>query len=254
MEYYRGNLLANAAWGGPARGRAVWDDVRKPVAHSARAGRPVSHLADAWTEQAIDVGGRPRAQRDRSRQTANQDGSGVNPLRHPHYMSSTWRSVARTAATRQARCFRAGTRSTTSGVQESSQHSTCRPGLYRRPSPGTYFSQLLPRVDAAGASGGEVARCRGRDGSAAIAQANAGTSVGVMPKSRPDMTPPRRSAPRGARRHADRPSPPCLRRPRHRRCATARRQAPCGCRSRAGAWRRCGSSRRRCRRPQAARR
>ena len=31
MEYYRGNLLANACWGSGVRWKPIWDDVRKPV-------------------------------------------------------------------------------------------------------------------------------------------------------------------------------------------------------------------------------
>ena len=31
MEYYRGMLLANAAWAGQRRGSATWDDTRKPI-------------------------------------------------------------------------------------------------------------------------------------------------------------------------------------------------------------------------------
>jgi beta-glucanase (GH16 family) len=41
MEYYRGNLLANAAWA-DATGKAVWDDSRKPVAELG---------GDAWSRQ-----------------------------------------------------------------------------------------------------------------------------------------------------------------------------------------------------------
>jgi hypothetical protein len=31
MEYYRGDLLANAAWGDARRSQAIWDDSRKPI-------------------------------------------------------------------------------------------------------------------------------------------------------------------------------------------------------------------------------
>jgi beta-glucanase (GH16 family) len=32
MEYYRGTVLANIAWGGPQKWQAVWDSYRKPLA------------------------------------------------------------------------------------------------------------------------------------------------------------------------------------------------------------------------------
>lgn len=31
MEFYDGNILANAAWAGPNRYEAIWDDLKKPV-------------------------------------------------------------------------------------------------------------------------------------------------------------------------------------------------------------------------------
>ena len=31
MEFYDGNILANAAWSGPGRWQAIWDDLHKPV-------------------------------------------------------------------------------------------------------------------------------------------------------------------------------------------------------------------------------
>jgi beta-glucanase (GH16 family) len=89
MEYYRGYLLANVAWGGAARGRPIWDDVRKPVAifgdpdwsgqfhvwrmlwdeHSIRLS-----VDDTWLND-VDLG-----------RTINEDGSGINPMHRPHYM------------------------------------------------------------------------------------------------------------------------------------------------------------------------
>jgi beta-glucanase (GH16 family) len=88
IEYYRGNLLANAAWGGPARGRAVWDDVRKPVAALGAGWSSQFHTwRMLWTEQSIRLSVDDLVLNEIDLdQTANQDGSGVNPLRHPHYM------------------------------------------------------------------------------------------------------------------------------------------------------------------------
>jgi beta-glucanase (GH16 family) len=88
MEYYRGVLLANVAWGGPER-RAMWADSRTSI---GSLGGPA--WADAfhvwrmdWDEQAIalSVDGRLLNEIDLTR-TVNQDGSGINPLRQPHYL------------------------------------------------------------------------------------------------------------------------------------------------------------------------
>ena len=89
MEYYRGTLLANAAWGGPAGTRPVWDIIRKPL----------DSLGDAtwsgkfhvwrmlWDERTIRISVDDVWMNDIDLdQTVNQDGSGVNPFRQPHYM------------------------------------------------------------------------------------------------------------------------------------------------------------------------
>ena len=88
MEYYRGNLLANAAWGGPTRGRAMWDDVRKPVASLGPDWSSQFHTwRMLWTERAIVLSVDDLLLNEIDlEQTTNQDGSGVNPLRRPHYM------------------------------------------------------------------------------------------------------------------------------------------------------------------------
>ena len=89
MEYYRGTLLANVAWGGPAGARPNWDIIRKPL----------ESLGDAewsgkfhvwrmlWDERSIRLSVDDVWMNDIDLdQTVNQDGSGVNPLRQPHYM------------------------------------------------------------------------------------------------------------------------------------------------------------------------
>ncbi|MPZ17718.1 MAG: family 16 glycosylhydrolase [Luteitalea sp.] len=88
MEYYRGMLLANVAWADNAR-RPKWDDTRKPITElgdSAWADRFHVWRMD-WTEDEIrlyvdDVllNAIPLAE------TSNEDGSGKNPLRQPHYI------------------------------------------------------------------------------------------------------------------------------------------------------------------------
>jgi len=88
MEYYRGNLLANAAWGGATRGRAVWDDVRKPLASLGADWSSRFHVwRMLWDEKSIRVSVDDVWLNDVDLDTtANQDGSGVNPLRQSHYM------------------------------------------------------------------------------------------------------------------------------------------------------------------------
>jgi beta-glucanase (GH16 family) len=88
MEYYRGNLLANAAWGGATRGRAIWDDVRKPVASLGTDWSSLFHVwRMLWDEKSIRLSVDDVWLNDIDLEgTTNQDGSGVNPFRQPHYM------------------------------------------------------------------------------------------------------------------------------------------------------------------------
>jgi S1-C subfamily serine protease len=119
MEYYRGMVLANAAWAGPNRWQARWDDSRTPLADLG---------GDAWAKEfhvwrmdwdadriALYVDGHllnevnlnrtiNAAPRDRDRRRANREDEapdepadedndandtseqGVNPFRAPHYL------------------------------------------------------------------------------------------------------------------------------------------------------------------------
>lgn len=89
MEYYRGMVLANVAWAGDAPGRVNWNDTRLPI----------DELGDAdwadefhtwrmdWDEDEIrlyvdDVLLNAVSLDD----TFNEDGTGSNPLRQPHYL------------------------------------------------------------------------------------------------------------------------------------------------------------------------
>jgi beta-glucanase (GH16 family) len=86
MEYYRGMLLANAAWGGAARGRAIWADTRTPIATFGDGWSQQFHVWRMdWDERSIKlfVDGRLLNDVDLSR-TTNQDGSGTNPFHRPH--------------------------------------------------------------------------------------------------------------------------------------------------------------------------
>ena len=89
MEFYRGQLLANVAWLGPKPGRALWDDVRKPLAELGDANW--SSRFHTWRMDwdrdfvRLFVDNELLNEVDLAR-TANGDGSGVNPLRQPHYL------------------------------------------------------------------------------------------------------------------------------------------------------------------------
>jgi beta-glucanase (GH16 family) len=89
MEYYRGMLLANVAWGGKAAGRAVWDDVRKPIESfgDAKWSEKFHVWRMLWDERSIRLSVDDVWLNDIDlEKTVNEDGSGVNPLRQPHYM------------------------------------------------------------------------------------------------------------------------------------------------------------------------
>jgi beta-glucanase (GH16 family) len=86
MEYYRGMLLANAAWGGAERGRAIWADTRTPIASFGDGWSQQFHVWRMdWDERAIKlfVDDRLLNEVDLSK-TTNQDGAGINPFHQPH--------------------------------------------------------------------------------------------------------------------------------------------------------------------------
>jgi len=89
MEYYRGDLLANAAWGAAERGRAVWDDIRKPIASFGVPGwsKQFHIWRMDWDQDFIKlyVDGQLLNDVDLSK-TVNGDGTNVNPFRQPHYL------------------------------------------------------------------------------------------------------------------------------------------------------------------------
>jgi len=88
MEYYRGMLLANVAWGGSARSQPVWADTRTPLA-SFDAGWPKAfHVWRMdWDEKAIQLFVDDRRLNDVDlTRTINQDGTRVNPFRQAHYL------------------------------------------------------------------------------------------------------------------------------------------------------------------------
>jgi beta-glucanase (GH16 family) len=89
MEYYRGVLLANVAWGGAKRYEAIWADTRKPIASFTQsAWSSAFHVWRMdWDERAIvlSVDGERLNEVELTR-TVNQDGTGTNPFHQPHYL------------------------------------------------------------------------------------------------------------------------------------------------------------------------
>jgi len=89
MEYYRGTLLANVAWGGAKPFQAIWADTRKPLGSFNDPGWSAAfHMWRMdWDERAIvlSVDG-SRLNEVPLTRTVNQDGSGRNPFHEPQYL------------------------------------------------------------------------------------------------------------------------------------------------------------------------
>ena len=88
MEYYRGLLLANAAWGGTERFQPIWDDSRTPIASFGTAWPGAFHVWRMdWDERtiALSVDGQRLNDIDLTK-TINQDGTRTNPFHQPHYL------------------------------------------------------------------------------------------------------------------------------------------------------------------------
>jgi len=89
MEYYRGLLLANVAWGGQQRYEPIWADSRKPIAQFDNAAwSSAFHVWRMdWDERAIvlSVDGERLNEVDLTR-TINQDGSATNPFHQAQYL------------------------------------------------------------------------------------------------------------------------------------------------------------------------
>ena len=88
MEYYRGTLLANVAWGGAARYQPIWADSRKPIASFSPKWSDDFHVWRMdWDEReiALFVDGQLLNKVDLAK-TVNQDGSGTTPFHEPQYI------------------------------------------------------------------------------------------------------------------------------------------------------------------------
>jgi beta-glucanase (GH16 family) len=89
MEYYRGMLLANVAWGGEGRWVAKWDSVKKPIAEFNDPDWPRKfHLWRMdWDEQGIKLYvDEILLNTTDLNETFNQNKEGKNPFRQPHYI------------------------------------------------------------------------------------------------------------------------------------------------------------------------
>ena len=88
MEYYRGLLLANVAWGSSAQGRAVWADTRTPIASLGETWADAFHVWRMdWDADHIRLFVDDRLLNDVDlTRTINEDGTGLNPFHQPHHL------------------------------------------------------------------------------------------------------------------------------------------------------------------------
>jgi hypothetical protein len=88
MEFYRGILLANAAWGTERRWIAKWDDVKKPITHFVADWPTQFHVWRMnWNHDAIQLYLDDELLNEVDlNQTINADSQGTNPFRQPHYI------------------------------------------------------------------------------------------------------------------------------------------------------------------------
>ncbi len=90
MEYYRGLLLANIAWGSKQPWQAKWDDSKKPLSKFADPNwsQKFHPWRMDWDEKSIhlSVDGLRLNSTDLG-DTVNEDSEGENPFFHqPHYI------------------------------------------------------------------------------------------------------------------------------------------------------------------------
>jgi beta-glucanase (GH16 family) len=89
MEYYRGKLLANAAWGTDKRWVARWDSATKPITEfDDPAWADKFHIWRMdWDETTIRLSVDDKLLNEIDLQkTINGDSEGKNPFRQPHYI------------------------------------------------------------------------------------------------------------------------------------------------------------------------
>ena len=88
MEYYRGMLLANAAWGSGQRYKAKWDDSRKPLASfdDPKWSEKFHVWRMDWDEQRIGLYVDDQLLNDINLEETYNPGDKKNPFREPHYL------------------------------------------------------------------------------------------------------------------------------------------------------------------------
>lgn len=89
MEYYRGMLLANVAWGTAQRFKAEWRTTKKMIeSFNDPAWSQKFHVWRMdWDETAIALYVDDQLlNRVSLSETINKDGTGVNPFKQPHYL------------------------------------------------------------------------------------------------------------------------------------------------------------------------
>lgn len=88
MEYYRGMLLANAAWGSGQRYKAKWDDSRKPLKtfDNPKWSEKFHVWRMDWDEQRIALYVDDQLLNEVDLEETYNPGHKKNPFRHPHYL------------------------------------------------------------------------------------------------------------------------------------------------------------------------
>lgn len=89
MEFYRGMLLANVAWGSETRFKAIWRDLKKPIEtfQDPRWRKKFHVWRMDWDEKAIRLYVDGELLNFVELQyTINQDGTQKNPFMQPHYL------------------------------------------------------------------------------------------------------------------------------------------------------------------------
>ena len=89
MEYYRGMLLANVAWGGKDLWKAKWDDTRTPIANlgGSNWSKEFHIWRMDWDQDSIELYVDDKLLNStRLSDTTNEDKEGKNPFRQPHYI------------------------------------------------------------------------------------------------------------------------------------------------------------------------
>lgn len=87
MEYYRGMLLANFAWGSEQRFRGIWDDVKIPVEQFGPDWADEFHVWRLdWTEDAMKIYMDDQLLNEVDLSKTVNKSDGKNPFHQPHFL------------------------------------------------------------------------------------------------------------------------------------------------------------------------